>query len=80
MGLGPKEKCLRFSELSENRALKSFAHFCVQPAAPGLTTHKHIFIYQKLFKDKKNYFFTFQFCTYIGQSSKIRSFFVELKK
>ena len=36
MDLRPEEKFLRFSELSENRALKPFAHFCVQPAAPGL--------------------------------------------
>ena len=36
MDLGPEEKFLRFSELSENRAQKTFAHFCVQPAAPGL--------------------------------------------
>ena len=36
MDLGPGEKFLRFLELSENRAVKPFAHFCVQPAAPGL--------------------------------------------
>ena len=36
MDLGPEEIFLRFSELSRNRALMSFAHFCVQPAAPGL--------------------------------------------
>ena len=36
MDLRPEEKFLRFSELSENRALKPFAHFCMQPAAPGL--------------------------------------------
>ena len=36
MELGPEEKFLRFSQLSENSALKPFAHFCVQPAAPGL--------------------------------------------
>ena len=39
MDLRPEEKFLRFSELSENRALKPFAHFCVQPAAPGLNYH-----------------------------------------
>ena len=42
MDLGPEEKFLRFSELSENRALKPFAHFCVQPAAPGLNTTRMI--------------------------------------
>ena len=36
MDLRPEEKLVRFSELSENPALKPFAHFCVQPAAPGL--------------------------------------------
>ena len=36
MNLGPQEKFVKFSELTENRALKPFAHFCVQPAAPGL--------------------------------------------
>ena len=43
MDLRPEEKLIRLSELSENPALKPFAHFCVQPAAPGLTK-KNIFI------------------------------------
>ena len=42
MDLGPEDKFLRFSELSENRASKPFAHFCVQPAAPGLNVEKRI--------------------------------------
>ena len=37
MDLRPEEKFIRLSELSENPALKPFAHCCVQPAAPGLT-------------------------------------------
>ena len=36
MNLGPEEYFLSFSQLSENRALKPFAYFCVQHAAPGL--------------------------------------------
>ena len=32
MDLGPGEKFLRFSELSQNCALKPFANFCAQPA------------------------------------------------
>ena len=42
MDLGPEEKFLRFSELSENRAPKPFAHFCVQPSAPGLSFGKFL--------------------------------------
>ena len=42
MDLGPEGKFLRFSELSENPELKPFAHFCVQPAAPGLSEFPRI--------------------------------------
>ena len=46
MDLGPEEKFGRFSELSENRALKPFAHFCVQPAAPGLKLNNFFVKYE----------------------------------
>ena len=36
MDLGPEVKFLKFQEVSQNRALKPFAQFFVQPAAPGL--------------------------------------------
>ena len=36
MDLGPEEKFLKFSEVSQNRALKRFAQFFVQPAVDGL--------------------------------------------
>lgn len=36
MDLMPQEKVLIFSELSENRALKPFAQFRLQPAASVL--------------------------------------------
>ena len=36
-------------------------------------TKTHFYIYQKLFKDKKELLFRFQFYKFIGKSSKIRS-------
>ena len=38
-----------------------------------LTTQKHIFIHQKLYKVKKNCFLGSNFNKFIGKSSKIRS-------
>ena len=44
-----------------------------------LTTRKHIFIYQKLFKDKKELLFSFQFYKFIGKPSNIRSLLLNWK-
>ena len=46
MDLGPEEKFGRFSELSENRALKPFAHIRVQPAALGLKLNNFFLKYE----------------------------------
>ena len=39
-----------------------------------LTTRKHIFIYRKLFQDKKELLFKFEFHKIVGKSSNIREY------